>query len=88
MQTLKLLWLLAAAEALSDDDTVMMTIMIIRMTMMMTMMIIRMTMMIIRIVLFLSETKVASAYGRSRGLLCRVEEGGGEEEKARGEFKE
>ena len=30
------------------------------------------------------ETNVASAYGRSRGLLCRVEEGGGEEEKARG----
>ena len=30
------------------------------------------------------ETNVASAYGRSRGLLCRVEEGGGEEEKTRG----
>ena len=29
---------------------------------------------------------MASAYGRSRGLLCRVEEGGGEEEKARGDF--
>ena len=27
---------------------------------------------------------MASAYGRSRGLLCRVEEGGGEEEKTRG----
>ena len=35
---------------------------------------------------FFAETKVASAYGRSRGLLCRVEEGGGEEEKARGDF--